>query len=88
MTELVESYPVLIAAVSDLSVAESRASTLGVYRFWRDFGYAAGALVSGILADLLGTSNAMWTVGILALISSLLVMLILRNPRRSVPELA
>ncbi|KPV43779.1 MFS transporter [Alicyclobacillus ferrooxydans] len=81
-------YPVLIAAVSDLSEAESRASTLGVYRFWRDFGYAAGALVSGILADHLGTSNAMWTVGILAVISSLLVTLILRNPRRSVPELA
>lgn len=72
-------YPVLIAAVSDLSTPEWRASSLGVYRFWRDFGYAAGAWFSGILADFLGIANAMWIVGILVIASSLVVVTILRE---------
>ena len=81
-------YPVLIAAASDLSQVHSRASILGVYRFWRDFGYAAGALVSGVLANVLGISNAMWAIGVFAIVSGLLVTITLREPlprRRSGP---
>jgi hypothetical protein len=44
-------YPTLLAAISDVAHPDWRASAVGVYRLWRDGGYAAGALVSGLLAD-------------------------------------
>ena len=47
-------YPTLIAAVSDASHPTWRARSLSVYRFWRDLGYAIGALSAGIIADLFG----------------------------------
>ncbi|MFP8940246.1 MFS transporter [Streptomyces fenghuangensis] len=47
-------YPALIASVSDHAHPAWRAGALGTYRFWRDIGYAAGALVAGVLADALG----------------------------------
>lgn len=72
-------YPTLQAAVSDVADVQWRASALGVYRFWRDFGYAAGALVSGILADLLGTATSMQIVGLLALGSGFVVTVLLRE---------
>ena len=72
-------YPTLQAAVTDLADVKWRASALGVYRFWRDFGYAAGALVSGLLADMLGTSTSMQIVGLLAVVSSLVVTFVLRE---------
>ncbi|MDH5589075.1 MAG: MFS transporter [Gemmatimonadota bacterium] len=55
-------YPTLLAFVSDLSDAEWRASALGVYRLWRDLGYAVGALGAGVLADTLGAPTAMSVV--------------------------
>jgi MFS family permease len=45
-------YPVLLAAVSDVAHPSWRATSLGVYRLWRDLGYAVGALIAGIIADL------------------------------------
>jgi MFS family permease len=56
-------YPSLIAAVSDASHPSWRARSLSVYRFWRDLGYAIGALSAGIIADSLGLS---WAIGIIA----------------------
>jgi predicted MFS family arabinose efflux permease len=56
-------YPSLIAAVSDASHPSWRARSLSVYRFWRDLGYAIGALSSGIIADILGLT---WAIGIIA----------------------
>jgi len=47
-------YPTLIAAVSDASHPSWRARSLSVYRFWRDLGYAIGALSAGIIADFFG----------------------------------
>ena len=44
-------YPTLIAAVSDASQPRDRARVVGVYRFWRDFGFVLGALIAGIGAD-------------------------------------
>ena len=52
-------YPTLIAAVSDASHPGWRAGSLSVYRFWRDLGYAIGALASGVLAALSGTVVAL-----------------------------
>jgi MFS family permease len=59
-------YPTLLAAVSDVAHPEWRASAVGVYRLWRDGGYALGALLAGVLADLLGVS---WAIGAIALLT-------------------
>ncbi len=56
-------YPTLLAAVSDVAHPDWRASAVGVYRLWRDSGYAVGALLAGVLADLFGVS---WAIGVIA----------------------
>jgi MFS family permease len=56
-------YPTLLAAISDVAHPEWRASAVGVYRLWRDSGYAIGALLAGVLADLFGVS---WAIGVIA----------------------
>ena len=58
-------YPTLIAAVSDVSQPRDRARVVGVYRFWRDVGFAAGALVAGIGADIASPSAAIVVVAML-----------------------
>lgn len=66
-------YPTLLAAIGDVAHPQWRATSMGVYRFWRDMGYAIGALVSGIIADLFGMKAAIYTVAALTLISGLQV---------------
>jgi MFS family permease len=66
-------YPSLIAAVSDNSHPSWRARSLSVYRFWRDLGYAVGALCAGIIADTLGISWAIGSVGVLTFVSGAVV---------------
>jgi MFS family permease len=66
-------YPTLIAAVSDNSHPSWRARSLSVYRFWRDLGYAVGALCAGIIADTLGISWAIGSVGVLTFVSGAVV---------------
>ncbi|MET7338774.1 MFS transporter [Nonomuraea sp. NPDC005650] len=65
-------YPTLIASVSDHSHPAWRASALGTYRFWRDIGYAAGALIAGILADALGLNATVTAAAVLTAASGLL----------------
>jgi MFS family permease len=62
-------YPTLLAAVSDVAHPEWRASAVGVYRLCRDGGYALGAILSGILADLLGLEFAIAVIGIITFLS-------------------
>jgi MFS family permease len=66
-------YPTLLAAVSDVAHPDWRASAVGVYRLWRDGGYALGALLSGVLADALGIPVAMAAIGVLTAVSGGLV---------------
>jgi MFS family permease len=68
-------YPTLLAAIGDVVHPSWRASAVGVYRLWRDAGYAFGALLSGIIADLLGVVWAIAAVGVLTLASGLVVAL-------------
>jgi MFS family permease len=68
-------YPALIAAVSDASHPSWRAKSLSVYRFWRDMGYAIGALAAGILVDAFGAAAAIAAIGGLTFISGVLVAL-------------
>jgi len=72
-------YPTLLAAISDVAHPEWRATTMGVYRFWRDLGYAIGALISGIIADLLGMRTAIQVVAALTLLSGLHVAFRMRE---------
>ncbi|MGB7529033.1 MFS transporter [Sphingobacterium cellulitidis] len=66
-------YPALLAAVSDAAHPSWRASSLGVYRFWRDMGYAIGALMAGIVGNLLGLMWAVHIAGFITLLSGILV---------------
>ncbi|TDE36489.1 MFS transporter [Actinomadura sp. 6K520] len=65
-------YPALIASVSDHAHPTWRANALGAYRFWRDIGYAAGALVAGVLADTLGLNATVIAAAVLTAGSGLL----------------
>jgi MFS family permease len=66
-------YPTLLAAIGDVAHPAWRASAVGVYRFWRDLGYAAGALIAGSAADQFGLAGAMWLVAGLTLASGIAV---------------
>lgn len=66
-------YPTLLAAIGDVAHPSWRASSVGVYRFWRDLGYAVGALVAGLTADALSLADAMWVVAGLTLASGIFV---------------
>lgn len=64
-------YPTLLAAIGDVAAPAWRASSIGVYRLWRDLGYAVGAMLTGVTADLLGVSAALWLVAALTGMSGL-----------------
>jgi len=66
-------YPTLIAAVSDMVQPVHRAPAVGVYRFWRDLGFVAGALISGIVGDALGSAEAIVFVAVLTALSGVWV---------------
>jgi MFS family permease len=66
-------YPTLLAAVADAAHPSWRASAVGVYRLWRDLGYAVGAVVAGVIADSFGFAPAIVTVGVLTAISGFVV---------------
>jgi MFS family permease len=65
-------YPTLLAAVGDVAHPAWRARSVGVYRLWRDGGFAVGALVAGVLADAFGLRAAIWAVAALTAASGLL----------------
>jgi len=72
-------YPSLIAAVSDASHPTWRARSLSVYRFWRDLGYAIGALSAGIIADIFGMAWAIGSIATLTFLSGAVVALAMRE---------
>ncbi len=74
-------YPSLIAAVSDASHPTWRARSLSVYRFWRDLGYAIGALAAGLVADRFGFSAAIASVGVLTFVSGAIVAVLMHEAR-------
>jgi MFS family permease len=77
-------YPTLLAAIGDVAHPAWRASCVGVYRLWRDLGYAAGALIAGVVADLLGMEAAMWSIAALTFASGLLVLLRMKETHHRV----
>jgi MFS family permease len=68
-------YPTLLAAISDVAHPSWRARSVGVYRLWRDGGFAVGALIAGIIADLISIPAAIYVVAALTALSGLVVAL-------------
>ncbi len=68
-------YPTLLAAIGDVAHPQWRASAVGVYRTWRDTGFAVGALVAGIIGDAVSIEAAIWAVAGLTALSALVVAL-------------
>ena len=66
-------YPTLLAAIGDVAHPSWRASSVGIYRFWRDSGYAIGAIVSGVVADFFGITAAIGLVAMITFLSGVVV---------------
>jgi MFS family permease len=89
-------YPTLIAVIGDVTEPAWRASSVGVYRLWRDLGYVIGAILSGAIADLFGLSAAMAAVTALTFASGVVVAIrmhetlprarALSTPRPNLPD--
>jgi MFS family permease len=76
-------YPTLLAAIGDVAHPTWRASAVGVYRLWRDLGYAVGALLAGITADVLGIRAAIWLVAAVTCASGVVVAVRMRETHRA-----
>ena len=72
-------YPTLLAAVADVADPVWRGSAIGVYRLWRDLGFAVGALVAGVTANVLGMPPAIAVVAALTAVSGLVVLVRMRE---------
>jgi MFS family permease len=72
-------YPTLLAVIGDVAHPSWRATSYGVYRLWRDLGYAVGALLAGLVADWLGMAAAIHVVAALTLLSGLVVLARMRE---------
>ncbi|MEQ8551735.1 MAG: MFS transporter [Cyclobacteriaceae bacterium] len=68
-------YPTFLAAIADYTNPEQRANSIGVFRLWRDLGYAIGAILTGVTADIFGTEFAVLLIGAITLASSLIIKL-------------
>ena len=66
-------YPTLLAAIGDVAHPAWRARSVGIYRLWRDGGFAVGALLAGVVADALGVRAAVWVVAVLTAASGAVV---------------
>ena len=77
-------YPTLLAAIGDVAHPSWRARSVGVYRLWRDGGFAVGALLAGVLADVVSIDAAIWTVAALTAASGIIVLVRMyeTHPRR------
>ena len=74
-------YPTLLAAISDIANPQWRATSLGVYRFWRDLGFVFGAVGIGAIADAIDLNTAIQMVAWITLGSGILVLLVMRETR-------
>jgi MFS family permease len=72
-------YPSLLAAVGDVAHPVWRARSLSVYRFWRDLGYAVGALIAGFVADWFGLAWAIHVAGLLTFVSGVMAWILIRE---------
>jgi MFS family permease len=75
-------YPTFLSAIAQATNPNQRAESIGTFRLWRDLGYAIGAIISGITADLFGVNYAIVLIGLITIISSLIIEI--RMPKDTV----
>jgi len=73
-------YPTFLASIADAVDPYQRAESIGVFRLWRDLGYAIGAILSGAIADIFGIKYAILTIGVITLLSALVIQFRMPNP--------
>ena len=73
-------YPTFLATIAEFTHPLDRAQSLGIFRFWRDLGYAIGAILTGLLADMLGLPVPVLVIGLLTLFSAAVIMIRMDNP--------
>ncbi|PRY85950.1 MFS transporter [Mongoliibacter ruber] len=76
-------YPTFLASVAENTHPKDRASAVGIFRLWRDMGYAIGAILTGIIADRLGLNFSILTIGVLTLISGSIILIRMKNVLRN-----
>ena len=76
-------YPTLLAAISDVAHPKWRATSLGVYRFWRDLGFVFGAIGIGFVADVFSINAAIQLVSWLAFGSGIIVIICMRETKKT-----
>ena len=77
-------YPTLLAAISDIANPHWRATSLGVYRFWRDLGFVFGAVGIGFIADVFDLNIAIQAVAWISLGSGIFVLVVMRETRKKI----
>lgn len=77
-------YPTFLAGIAEYAPPVQRAKSIGVFRLWRDLGYAIGALLTGILADFFGVAVSLGAIAFLTLLSSLIIRFRMRREPESV----
>jgi MFS family permease len=75
-------YPTFLSAIADVTNPNQRAESIGVFRLWRDLGYAIGAIISGIIADVFGVQYAVVTIGVITILSSIIIKI--RIPSKNI----
>jgi predicted MFS family arabinose efflux permease len=76
-------YPTFLATVAENTHPQDRSRSIGVFRLWRDLGYAIGALLTGVIADLFSMEAAIGFIGLLTFISALVIAYRMRCPREN-----
>ena len=74
-------YPTFLAAIADNAHPQQRAESIGVFRLWRDLGYAIGALLTGLIADALGLLWAVGSIAILTIISAAIIQIRMKTAK-------
>jgi MFS family permease len=67
-------YPTFLAAIADYTHPGQRAKSIGIFRLWRDLGYAIGAVLTGVIADVFSISWAVGTFGLLSVASAVIIL--------------
>jgi MFS family permease len=79
-------YPTFLAAVSDHTHPEQRPQSIGIFRLWRDLGYAFGAVLTGLIADQYGLIAPVLVIGILTILSALVLQYRMRCPSETTSD--
>jgi len=75
-------YPTFLAGIGDYTHPQQRAASIGVFRLWRDSGYAFGAILTGIIADTMGILSSVGVIAGLTIVSSFIILIRMGDPKK------